>query len=71
MLSQRHHFLCQNQEAVDLKREFLNNLNSLGINMVFKNKTRTCLAHGTLLNVMWQLGWHGGLEENGYMCKCD
>ena len=26
------------------------------------------MAHGTLLNVMWQPGWEGGLEENGYMC---
>ena len=26
-----------------------------------------CIAHGTLLNVMWQPGWEGRLEENGYM----
>ena len=24
-------------------------------------------AHGTLLNVSWQSGWKGSLEENGYM----
>ena len=24
------------------------------------------MAHETLLNVMWQLGWEGSLEENGY-----
>ena len=27
----------------------------------------TVLAQGTLLNVMWQPGWEGDLEENGYM----
>ena len=26
-----------------------------------------CIAHGTLLNVMWQPGWEGSLGENGYM----
>ena len=27
--------------------------------------TRTyCIAHGTLLNVMWQTGWEGSLGEN-------
>ena len=25
------------------------------------------MAHGTLLNVIWQPGWEGSLEENGYM----
>ena len=25
------------------------------------------IAHGTLLNVMWQLGWEGSLGESGYM----
>ena len=25
------------------------------------------IALGTLLNVMWQLGWEGSLEENGYI----
>ena len=30
--------------------------------------TRTyCIAHETLLNVMWQSGWEGSLGENGYM----
>ena len=30
--------------------------------------TRTyCRAQGTLLSVMWQPGWEGSLEENGYM----
>ena len=24
-------------------------------------------SHGTLLNVMWQLGWEGSLGENGYI----
>ena len=28
------------------------------------------MAHGTLLNVMWQPGWEGGLGENGYMFMC-
>ena len=28
----------------------------------------TCyIAHGTLLRVMWQLGWEGSLGENGCM----
>ena len=27
-----------------------------------------CIAHGTLLNVMCQLGWEGSLGENAYMC---
>ena len=26
-----------------------------------------CIAHGILLNVMWQPGWKGSLGENGYM----
>ena len=26
-----------------------------------------CTVHGTLLNVMWQPGWEGGLGENRYM----
>ena len=26
-----------------------------------------CVAHGTQLNVMWQVGWEGSLGENGYM----
>ena len=25
------------------------------------------MAHGTLLNVMWQPGWEGGRGKNGYM----
>ena len=24
----------------------------------------------SLLNVMWQHGWEGSLQENGYMCMC-
>ena len=28
-----------------------------------------CLAHVTLLKVMWQSGWEGSLEDNGYMYK--
>ena len=31
------------------------------------NKNPLYIAHGTLLNVMWQLGWEGSLGENGYM----
>ena len=27
-----------------------------------------CIAHGTLLNVMWQPGWEQSLGENGYIC---
>ena len=26
-----------------------------------------CVTQGTLLPVMWQPGWEGSLEENGYM----
>ena len=26
-----------------------------------------CIAHGTLLNVMWQARWEESLGENGYM----
>ena len=26
-----------------------------------------CIAHGTLLNVMWQSGWEGSWGDNGYM----
>ena len=26
------------------------------------------VAHGTLLDVVWQPGWEGSLTENGYMC---
>ena len=25
------------------------------------------IAQGMLLNIMWQLGWEGSLEENGYI----
>ena len=28
------------------------------------------MAQRTLLNVMWQSGWEGSLEENGYMYMC-
>ena len=27
------------------------------------------VAHGTLLDVVWQPGWEGSLGENGYMCR--
>ena len=27
----------------------------------------SCIAHGTLLNVMWQPRWKGNLGENGHM----
>ena len=27
----------------------------------------TCIAQGTLLNVMWQPGWEGSWGENVYM----
>ena len=30
-------------------------------------KWHQVLPHGTLFNVMWQHGWEGSLEENGYM----
>ena len=34
--------------------------------------TRTyCIAHGTLLNVIYQPGWEWGLEKNGYMHMYD
>ena len=29
------------------------------------------IAHGTLLNVMWEAGWEGSLGESGYMHLCD
>ena len=29
---------------------------------------KQCYPHGTLLVPMWQPGWVGSLEENGYMC---
>ena len=32
------------------------------------NQQGPCIAHGTLLNVMWQPGWDGSLGKNGYMC---
>ena len=25
-----------------------------------------CIAHGTLLNAMWQSGWEGSLGENDF-----
>jgi len=28
------------------------------------------IAQGTLLSDMWQPGWEGSLEENGYMFMC-
>ena len=31
-------------------------------------KRTCCIAHGTLLSVMWQPGWEGTSGENGYMC---
>ena len=31
------------------------------------NKGVLYIALGTLLNVMWQLGWEGSLGESGYM----
>ena len=34
---------------------------------IFKMPTRTYIAHGTLRNTLWQPGWQGSLEENGYM----
>ena len=30
-------------------------------------KRSYCIAWRTLLNVLWQPGWEGSLEENGYM----
>ena len=27
---------------------------------------KDCVAHGTLLNVLWQPGWEGSLGEDGY-----
>ena len=35
------------------------------------NKVLLYIAHGTLLSVMWQPGWEGNLEENGYMYMHD
>ena len=37
-------------------------------NLKYTDTARTyCRAHGTLLQVMWQLGWEGSLGANGYM----
>ena len=30
------------------------------------NQQGLTIAHGTLLNGMWQPGWEGSLGENGY-----
>ena len=30
-----------------------------------------CVAHGTLLSVMWQPGWKGSLGVNEYVCKAE
>ena len=30
-------------------------------------KKAYCIAQGTLLNVTWQPGWAGSLEEKGYV----
>ena len=38
--------------------------------MVFKKKTGTYLAHGTLLNVMWEPGWRGGCCRRMDTCVC-
>ena len=27
-----------------------------------------CIAHESLLYIMWHPGWEGSLGENGYMC---
>ena len=35
-----------------------------------KKHRPTVQAQGTLLSVMWQLGWEGSLEESGYMYVC-
>ena len=31
------------------------------------NKDLVYIAQGTLLNVIWQLGWEGSLGENGHL----
>ena len=38
---------------------------------VFKMDSQHCIAHETLLNVMWQPGWEGNLGENGYVYMYD
>ena len=35
--------------------------------MFYFFRKRCCYAQGTLLKLMWQPGWEGILEENGYM----
>ena len=46
----------------------LGSLGSTVHSAVFRmdNKRGPTTAPGTLLNVMWQLGWEGSLGENGY-----
>ena len=34
------------------------------------NKDLLYMAHGTLLNVIWQPAWKGSLGEKGYMYIC-
>ena len=36
-------------------------------NNFLKGEHIYCIAHGTLLSVMWQPGWEGSLRENGYI----
>ena len=38
-----------------------------GHTAIFKRAGTYSIAHGTLLNVIWQPGWEGSLGENGYM----
>ena len=45
-------------------REFGTNMYTL---LYLKWMINKDIAQGTLLNAMWQPGWHRNLEENGYM----
>ena len=52
----------------EILREFGMDMNTL---LYLKWITRTYwIAHGTLLNVMWQPGWERDLGENKYMSIC-
>ena len=48
-------------------REFGMDMHTL---LYLKWITNKDLLHRTLLNFMWQPGWEGSLEENGYMYMC-
>ena len=52
-------------------REFGSNLYTLLCLKWITNKVLICTPKGTLLKVIWQFRWIGGLEKNGYMYMYD